>query len=77
MNGQAFLEQGERGKMTGGGSQTSLSFCVLPNMYTVVVWSLSHVHSLRPHGLPGSSIHGISQARILEWVVTSFSKVFS
>ena len=24
--------------------------------------------------LPGSSVHGISQARILEWVATSFSK---
>ena len=26
--------------------------------------------------LPGSSVHGISQARILEWVVFSFSKGF-
>ena len=24
--------------------------------------------------LPGSSVHGILQARILEWVATSFSK---
>ena len=34
--------------------------------------------SLQPHGLlspPGSSIHGISQARTLEWV--PFSRVFS
>ena len=32
--------------------------------------------SLQPHGwysLPGSSVHGILQARILEWVVISFS----
>ena len=31
---------------------------------------------LRPHGLypPGSSIHGISQARILRWVAISFSR---
>jgi len=31
---------------------------------------------LRPHGLyspPGSSVHGISQARILKWVTISFS----
>ena len=28
---------------------------------------------LQPH-LPGSSIHGISQARILEWVAISFSR---
>ena len=30
--------------------------------------------SLQPHGLqPGSSVHGIIQARILEWVAISFS----
>ena len=28
-------------------------------------------------GLPGSSVHGIFQARILEWVVISFSRGFS
>ena len=27
--------------------------------------------------LPGSSIHGISQARILEWVAISFSRASS
>ena len=35
--------------------------------------------SLRPHGecsLPGSSIHGIFQARILEWVAISFSNLY-
>ena len=26
------------------------------------------------HGLPGSSVHGILQARTLEWVAISFSK---
>ena len=26
--------------------------------------------------LPGSSIHGIFQARVLEWVATAFSKLF-
>ena len=33
--------------------------------------------SLRPHGLfslPGSSVHGLLQARLLEWVAVSFSK---
>ena len=37
-------------------------------------------YSLRPHGLcspPGSSVHGISQARILEWVAMSSSREFS
>ena len=28
-------------------------------------------NSLRSHGLPGSSVHGIFQARILEWVASS------
>ena len=28
-------------------------------------------------GPPGSSVHGISQARILEWVAISFSRVSS
>ena len=28
--------------------------------------------SLLLHGLPGSSVHGILQARILEWVASSF-----
>ena len=37
---------------------------------------LSHVRLFcnpMDHGLPGSSVHGISQARILEWVGISFS----
>ena len=36
-------------------------------------WVMSH--SLQLHGLPpGSSVHGILQARILEWVAISLSK---
>ena len=36
----------------------------------VMVESLSHVQLSQAHGLslPGSSVHGISQARRLEWV---------
>ena len=32
--------------------------------------------SLQPHGLspPGSSVHGILQARILEWIAIPFSR---
>ena len=30
--------------------------------------------SLGPHDLPGSSVHGILQARVLEWVAISFSR---
>ena len=42
-----------------------------------VVWLLSRVWlfgNLRDCSLPGSSVHGISQARILEWVAISFSR---
>ena len=43
-------------------------------------WWITHSvvsDSLWPHGLPGSSAHGISQARILDWVTISFSEGFS
>ena len=40
------------------------------------VKSLSHVQhmTLMDCSLPGSSVHGISQARILEWAAISFSR---
>ena len=48
----------------------------------LVVYLLSHVQLLRPHGLdscdtmdyssPGSAVHEIIQAIILEWVAVSF-----
>ena len=38
-------------------------------------WPLSHVWLLRPHRLPGSSVHGTSQARLLEWVAISLTRV--
>ena len=44
--------------------------------YSVVVQLLSHVQFLcnpMDYRLPGSSVCGISQARILEWVAISFS----
>ena len=43
----------------------------------VVVWSPSHVwlfHDPMDCGPPGSSVHGISQAKILEWVAISSSR---
>ena len=43
-----------------------------------VAWVVSN--SLRARGLyspPGSSVHGILQARILEWVAISFSSVYT
>ena len=43
---------------------------------SLVVELLSCIQLLRPHGLylPGSSVHGISQARILEWVAVLVSR---
>ena len=43
----------------------------------IVVESLGCVRlfcDLMEYSLPGSSVHGISQAIILEWVVISFSR---
>ena len=40
-------------------------------------WSRSAMSdSLWPHGLPDSSIHGIFQARALEWVAMAFSELY-
>ena len=40
-------------------------------------WSRSVVSDPQwPHGLPGSSVHGIFQARVLEWVTIAFSDGF-
>ena len=43
-------------------------------------WSCSVMsNSSRPHGLQptGSSVHGIFQARVLEWVAIAFSRIVS
>ena len=35
---------------------------------------MSNSYDPMDHNLPGSSLHGISQARTLEWVAISFSR---
>jgi len=45
----------------------------------IIIITTSCSHSvmsdcLQYHGQPGSSVHGILQARILEWVASSFSR---
>ena len=55
---------------------TSLSFHPLMNTW-LSEWSRSVLSdSLWPHGrwLPGSSVHGIFQARLPEWIAISFSR---
>ena len=55
-----------------------LYVCVLNRqLIVVVVKSLSHVQLFcdpRDYSFPGSTVHGISQARILEWAAISFSR---
>ena len=65
----------------------SLFFIYLKNIYFDLIalkgigrrlcQSLSHVQLFRDPmsgSLLGSSVHGVSQARILEWVATSYSR---
>ena len=53
----------------------SMSILVISFIY-VVVSLLSHIQLCYPmnNSLLGSSVHGISQARILKWVAISFSR---
>ena len=62
---------------------TLSSTTAMPNIITYAILNLSQcsvasvvLDSSQPYdcGPPGSSVHGILQARILEWVATSFSK---
>ena len=50
-------------------SSSSNCGCLVKKSCLILLW---------PHGcaLPGPSVHGISQARILEWVAISFSEDF-
>ena len=43
-----------------------ISFCCLVDMSCLTLWG--------PWGLPGSSVHGISQARTLAWVAIALSR---
>ena len=56
----------------------AVSYILLPNYWSVTTLYTSYVLSPTLHepmdcSPPGSSVHGISQARILEWVAISFS----
>ena len=48
--------------------------CVCTYIYSCYLVAKSCLTLLQPHGLylPGSSVHGISQARTLEWVAIFF-----
>ena len=51
--------------------QTSNSFSLVFVQFLSLVWLFCDPVNCSP---PGSTVHGISQARILEWVATSFSR---
>ena len=53
--------------------------CVLHMVVSIEVKSLSRVRLCNPMdcSLPGSSVHGIFQARVLEWDAISFSRASS
>ena len=55
--------------------------CIKYSHFTLLCeWQLSHVWLSAMAidcGLPGSSAHGILQAKILKWLAISFSRVFS
>ena len=58
----------------------TLFYIVFVAYVAIVVQSLSHIWLFCDDidcSLPVSSVHGISQARILEWVAISFSRGFS
>ena len=66
---------------TYGGCSAHTRFFLVKIIITIIYYeseSVSHsvmFNSLRPHELnpPGSSVHGILQASILEWVAILFS----
>ena len=81
--GPRVAVSGSHGSLSSSGWTSSLTGPMLPLNRTPAALTFLQVvahavvsDSLRPYGLcspPGSSIHGIFQARILEWVVISFS----
>ena len=51
--------------------------CISPPLLLLVIQSCPTLCDPMDCSLPSSSVHGILQARILEWVATSFSRGFS
>ena len=62
------------GKNTGVGCHFLLQF-VKVKSESEVTQSCQTLHNPMDHTLPGSSIHGILQARVLEWVAIAFSSL--
>ena len=71
------------GKVSGkdqalGKNSTKLTDQVVPVVAVVLLFSrVPALWNPVDGSPPGSSLHGISQARILEWIAVSFSRGFS
>ena len=61
------------GKNTGEGCHLLLQ-CIKVKRESEVTQSCQTLGDSMDGSLPGSSIHGVSQARVLEWGVSTFSK---
>ena len=64
------------GKNTGVGCHFLLQ-CMKVKSESEVAQSWLTLHDHMDCSLPGSSVHGIFQARVLEWVAITFSKLVS
>ena len=51
-----------------------MALCVCVCVCVLVIQSCPTLCDPMDCSLPGSSVHGISQARILEWIAISFSR---
>ena len=67
---------GSSGKNTGVGCHFLLQ-CMKVKSESEVAQSCLTLHDHMNCSLPGSSIHGIFQARVLEWVAIAFSNLIS
>ena len=67
---------GSPGKNTGAGCHCLLQ-CTKVKSESEVAQSHLTLRDLMDCSLPGSSVHGIFQARVLEWGATAFSNVFN
>ena len=63
------------GKNTGVGCHFLLQ-CMKEKTESEVGQSCPTFHSSKDYSLPGSSVHGIFQARVLEWVAIAFSDLW-
>ena len=62
------------GKRMGGGIDWEFRINIYTLLWMEVAQSCPTLHNPMDCSLPGSSVHGISQARVLEWVAIAFSR---